>query len=40
MAVAHMNALAISVDMEHQGNNCINNSEEIISLKKRVRYRD
>lgn len=40
MAVAHMYALAISVDMEHQGYNCIHYSEEILSLQKRGRYRD
>lgn len=40
MAVAHMYALAISVDMEHQGYNCIHYSEEILSLDKRGRYRD
>ena len=34
MAVAHMYALAISVDMEHQGYNCIHYSEEILSLQK------
>lgn len=40
MAVAHMYALAISVDMEHQGYNCIHYSEEILSLQKRGRYLD
>ena len=40
MAVAHMYALAISVDMEHQGYNCIHYSEEILSLDKRGHYRD
>lgn len=40
MAVAHIYALAISVDMEHQGYNCIHYSEEILSLQKRGRYLD
>ena len=40
IAVAHMYALAISVDMEHQGYNCIHYSEEILSLGKRGRYHD
>lgn len=40
LAVAHMYALAISVDMEHQGYNCIHYTEEILSLKPRGRYND
>ena len=40
LAVAHIYALALSVDIDHQEYNCIHYAEEVLSLQQRGAYRD